>query len=89
VKQRNRAVSVELFKGIAGIRRGRKLRKFLFDRLKGQGGEIGRRARLRIPKSSISQRSFSFQKTSDLRGKNAVFGLKANLYEGRVETSSF
>jgi len=39
-------------------------------------GEIGRRARLRIPKSSISQRSFLFQKTSDLREENAVFGLK-------------
>jgi hypothetical protein len=44
-------------------------------------------ARLRIAKSSISERRFAFQKTSDLRGENAVFNLKANLYEGRVETS--
>jgi len=40
------------------------------------GWEIGRRDRLRIPKSSISRRSFLFQKTSDLREENAVFGLK-------------
>jgi hypothetical protein len=38
-----------------------------------RGGGIGRRARLRIPKSLISKRSFSFQKTIDLRLKNAIF----------------
>jgi hypothetical protein len=31
------------------------------------------RARLRIPKSSISKRSFSFQKMIDLRQENAIF----------------
>jgi hypothetical protein len=39
-----------------------------------QGGEIGRRARLRIAKSSISKCSFSFQETFVLRGENAIFG---------------
>jgi len=53
------------------------------------GWEIGRRDRLRIPKSSISRRSFLFQKTSDLREENAVFGLKETFTKGRVETSSF
>jgi hypothetical protein len=38
-----------------------------------QGGGIGRRARLRIPKSAISNRYFPFQKTIDLRWQNAVF----------------
>jgi hypothetical protein len=32
---------------------------------------IGRRARLRISKSPLSRRFFAFQKTIDLRGKNA------------------
>jgi hypothetical protein len=35
----------------------------------GQGGEIGRRARLRIAKSSISERCFGFQIKVFLRGK--------------------
>jgi hypothetical protein len=54
-----------------------------------QGGEIGRRARLRIPKSSISKRSFSFQKMIDLREKNAIFACQSRLHHGRVKTSSF
>jgi hypothetical protein len=37
-----------------------------------RGGGIGRRARLRIPKSSISKHSFSFQKMVDLREENAI-----------------
>jgi hypothetical protein len=36
------------------------------------GVEIGGRARLGIPKSSISEHSFSFQKMIDLRGANAI-----------------
>jgi hypothetical protein len=39
------------------------------------GVEIGRRARFRIAKSSISKHRFSFQKTIDLREKNAIFQL--------------
>ena len=39
------------------------------------GVEIGRRARFRIAKSSISKDRFSFQKTIDLREKNAIFQL--------------
>jgi hypothetical protein len=38
-----------------------------------QGGGIERRARLRIPKSPISKRSFSFQKMIGLREENAIF----------------
>jgi hypothetical protein len=38
-----------------------------------RGGGIGRRARLRIPKSSISKDSFSFQKTGDLLEENRFF----------------
>jgi hypothetical protein len=38
-----------------------------------QAEEIGRRARLRIPKSPISKRSFSFQEIIDLREENATF----------------
>jgi len=38
-----------------------------------QGGEIGRRARLRIPKASISKRFVLFQKTIDLREENTIF----------------
>ena len=44
------------------------------------GVEIGRRARFRIAKSSISKRSFSFQKRTDLRGENAIFN-----YQSRVD----
>jgi hypothetical protein len=46
-----------------------------FQRHRGccKDGETGRFARLRIPKSSISKRFLSFQKTIDLRGKNAIF----------------
>ena len=40
---------------------------------RGRGGNFGRRARLRIAKSSISKRSFSFQKPIDLRGESAIF----------------
>ena len=40
-----------------------------------QGGEIGRCARLRIAKSPISKRNFSFQKTIDLRGKTRFVGI--------------
>jgi hypothetical protein len=53
------------------------------------GGEIGRRARLRITKSSISKQRFSFRKMIDLREENALFHVKIRLYKGRVETSSF
>jgi hypothetical protein len=38
-----------------------------------QGGEIGRRARLRIAKSSISERRFSFQSERVLRMENRFF----------------
>jgi hypothetical protein len=38
-----------------------------------QGGEIGRRARLRILKSSISKRSFHFKKPAILGAENAIF----------------
>jgi hypothetical protein len=54
-----------------------------------QGGEIGRRARLRIAKSSISKRSFSFQKTIDLRGESAIFRGHHRVHDRRVKTSSF
>jgi hypothetical protein len=37
-----------------------------------QGGEIGRRARLRITKSSISKHRFSFQKAIILREENGL-----------------
>src|SRR6266849_9737505 len=50
----------------------------------------GRRsARLRNPKSSLSNRSFSFQKPIDLREENTLFRVKARHHEGRVETGSF
>ncbi len=55
------------FKVIAVMLRERKLLDVIYAGYRGQGGEIGRRARLRITKSSISKRSFSFQKTIDLR----------------------
>jgi len=48
---------------------------------------IGRRARLRIPKSSISERRFAFQKTIDLREKNAIFHDRRRVYDRRVKTS--
>jgi len=38
-----------------------------------QDGEIGRRARLKIPKSSIPEGTFSFRRTIGLRRKNAFF----------------
>jgi hypothetical protein len=41
----------------------------------------GRRARLRIAKSSISKRSFSFQKTIDLRQKNAIFNDQRRVHD--------
>ncbi|PYJ93348.1 MAG: hypothetical protein DME62_09105 [Verrucomicrobia bacterium] len=54
-----------------------------------KGGEIGRRARLRIAKSSLSKHLFSFQKRSLSREENAFFRIKTRVREGRVETSSF
>src|SRR5205807_8586796 len=54
-----------------------------------QGGEIGRRARLRLRNRRFQSVPFRFKKPPVLRGENAVFGLKANLYQGRAETSSF
>src|SRR6266496_5550178 len=54
-----------------------------------QGGEIGRRARLRISKSALSKHLFSFQKRSLSREENAFFRIKTRVREGRVETSSF
>jgi hypothetical protein len=44
-----------------------------------QGGEIGRRARLRIPKSSISKRSFSFQKKKRFTRGKRDFSQSASL----------
>jgi hypothetical protein len=38
-----------------------------------QGGEIGRRARLRIPKSTISKHRFTFQERVVLREENMRF----------------
>jgi hypothetical protein len=37
------------------------------------GGEIGRRARLRIPKSAVSKRRFTFQEKRILREENVRF----------------
>jgi len=54
-----------------------------------QGGEIGRRVRLRIPKSSIPKRSFSFQKTSDLQGENTIFRDQHRVHDREVKTWSF
>ncbi len=45
------------------------------------------RARLRIPKSSISERRFAFQKTIDLREKDAIFHDRRRVYDRRVKTS--
>jgi len=39
-----------------------------------QGGEIGRRARLRIPKLSLSKHRFAFQKAVIYERKTATFG---------------
>lgn len=44
---------------------------------------------VRIAKSSISKRSYSFQKTIDLREKNAVFHDQRRVHDRRVKTSSF
>ncbi len=76
------------FKVIAAMLRERKLLDVIYAGYRGQGGEIGRRARLRITKSSISKRSFSFQKTIDLREKNAIFHDQHRVYDWRVKTSS-
>ena len=43
-------------------------------------------ARLRIAKPSISKRSFSFQKTIDLREKNAIFNDQRRVHDRRVKT---
>jgi hypothetical protein len=40
------------------------------------GRAVGRRARLRIPKSSISKRSSSFQKQTNLRGRTRFFTIR-------------
>ncbi len=50
-----------------------------------QGGGIGRRARLRIAKSSISKRRFSFQKTIDLREENAIFQDQRRVHEPAIK----
>jgi hypothetical protein len=42
-------------------------------------------ARLRIAKSLISKRSFSFQKTIDLRGKNAIFQDQSRVHDWGVK----
>jgi hypothetical protein len=55
--------------------------QFCFVNQRRQGGEIGRRARLRIPKTSISKRSFSFQKAPDLRGENAMFDDRSRVHD--------
>jgi hypothetical protein len=60
------------FKVIAAIPRERKLA----DVMRGyrcQGGEIGRRARLRIPKSSISKHRLPFQIKRVLQEENGIF----------------
>ena len=54
-----------------------------------QGGEIGRRAGLRIAKSSVSTRCFSFQNNSVLRGENGDLSRSAAIREWRVEKYSF
>jgi hypothetical protein len=46
-----------------------------------QGGEIGRRARLRIAKSSISKRLFSFQKKRILREEKLLFRVNQRFHE--------
>jgi hypothetical protein len=43
--------------------------------------KIGRRARLRISKSSISKLFFSFQKRSDLRWENAIFHDQRHVFQ--------
>jgi hypothetical protein len=54
-----------------------------------QGSEIGRRARLRIAKSSISGRRFPFQSETFLPGENANLGQIVQCREWRVENRSF
>jgi hypothetical protein len=49
------------------------------------GWKICRRARLRIAKSSISKRSFSFQKPIDLRGESAIFRGHHRFHDRRVK----
>jgi hypothetical protein len=56
---------------------------------RGRGGNFGRPARLRIAKSSISKRSFSFQKPIDLRVESAIFRGHHRVHDRRVKTSSF
>src|SRR5947207_3957410 len=58
--------------------KSRRYRVYLQSRIanrksQGQGGGIGRRARLRIGKSSISERRFSFQNKVTSRQENAEF----------------
>jgi hypothetical protein len=54
---------------ITGISRESKLRTAFFGRLRMPGWQIGRRARLRIAKSSISERRFLFQGEPIYEGK--------------------
>jgi len=54
-----------------------------------QGGEIGRRARLRIAKSSISKHRSPFQIEGVLREENGIFRNVVEIREWRIETSSF
>jgi hypothetical protein len=54
-----------------------------------QGGEIGRRARLRIPKSLLSKHHFSFHEKAILREEIARFPRNRFKREARVESSSF
>jgi hypothetical protein len=51
--------------------------------------EIGRRARLRIAKSSISERRSPFQFTAGLREKKRAFREVSPICEWRVENGSF
>src|SRR4030095_12816313 len=52
-------------------------------------GLSSRPARLRIPKSSVSKRSFLFQKAIDLRRENAIFRNQGRVRDRRVQTPSF
>jgi len=48
-------------------------------------GNSGSHAKLRISKSSISKRSFSFQKIIDLREQNAIFRNWSRVHDRRLE----
>jgi len=55
----------------------------------GPEGNCRRHARLRIPKPSISKRSFSFQKTLDLQEEKAIFYDQRRVHDRRVKTPPF